>query len=211
MKSEKTRFFIAGTDTNVGKTVIAAGLVHALGSTYFKPVQSGTTESDDSETVRQLAALTPERILSPVYRFSAPLSPHEAAMEAGTMIEPERIQLPDVPGALVVEGAGGLFVPLTDNCYMLDIMARFGLPVVLVARSTLGTINHTLLSVVALQQRGLTLAAVILNGANQPETERFLREQLAPVPVIGIPQYAQLTRHAMQDIAERLKIITTAV
>jgi dethiobiotin synthase len=140
-------FFVSGTDTDVGKTLVAAGLVLAYGAYYYKPVQSGAREQQsDTNTVQALARLPDDKILRPLYSFKAPLSPHEAAMEENTVISAARLsKKPIVKGALVVEGAGGLYSPFNKRFFNIDLIEAFQMPVVLVARSTLGTINHTLL------------------------------------------------------------------
>jgi dethiobiotin synthetase/malonyl-CoA O-methyltransferase len=197
------RAFVVGTDTNVGKTLIAAALTYAWQARYFKPVQSGTLESDDTETVARLLSLPPQRIITPLYRFAAPLSPHEAAREEGVNLSIETFPAHAPEGPLVVEGAGGVLSPVAEDAAVLDMALRWRLPVVLVARSGLGTINHTLLSIEALKARGVPLLMVVLNGPAQPETARYLRERVG-APLIEIPQYAALTKAAVEDAAGRL-------
>ena len=164
------RFVVSGTDTGVGKTVVAAGLATALGATYWKPVQSGLEDETDSETV---ARLTGGRvpILPEAYRLVTPCSPHEAARIDGASIAVGTLELPAVDGPLVVEGAGGLLVPLTDRDLTIDLFARWGLPVILVARTALGTINHSLLSLEALRTRGMACAGVVFSGEANPASE----------------------------------------
>lgn len=197
------RAFVVGTDTNVGKTLIAAALTQAWQAQYFKPVQSGTLESDDTETVIRLANVPPHRIIAPLYRFAAPLSPHEAAREEGVNLSIETFPAYATEGSLVVEGAGGLLSPVTEDATVLDLVRRWNLPTVLVARSGLGTINHTMLSIEALRARGVPLLMVVLNGPAQPETARYLKERVG-APLVEIPQYAALTKTAIIDAAERL-------
>jgi dethiobiotin synthase len=170
--------FVTGTDTGIGKTVVAACLARAWQAGYWKPVQTGTaTGDDDTATVAALAGLAAERVFAPVYALQAPLSPHAAAELEGIRISMDGIAPPETARPLVVEGAGGLFVPLNDGNFMIDLMARLALPVLLVARSTLGTINHTLLSLTALRSRALPIAGVVLNGPpnadNRAAIERF--------------------------------------
>jgi malonyl-CoA O-methyltransferase len=160
-----TGVFVTGTDTGVGKTIAAACLARAWQAGYWKPVQTGlATGDDDTETVAALAGLPAERVVAPVYSLQAPLSPHAAAELEGVRIVMDAIALPRMAHPLVVEGAGGLYVPLNDRDFMIDLMAKLALPVLLVARSTLGTINHTLLSLAALRSRRLPIAGVILDG-----------------------------------------------
>ncbi len=170
--------FVTGTDTGVGKTVAAACLARAWRAGYWKPVQTGlATADDDTTTVVALAGVPAEHVYAPAYALRAPLSPHAAAELEGVTITMDAIALPQTAHPLVVEGAGGLFVPLNDRDFMIDLMARLALPILLVARSTLGTINHTLLSLAALRSRVLPIAGVILNGppnaGNRAAIERF--------------------------------------
>lgn len=170
--------FITGTDTDVGKTVAAACLAHAWQAGYWKPVQTGMiTADDDTNTVVTLAGVPTDRVFAPAYALQAPLSPHAAAELEGIRITVDAIVPPQTAHPLVVEGAGGLLVPLNDREFMIDLMAKLALPILLVARSTLGTINHTLLSLFALRSRGLPIAGVVLNGppnaGNRAAIERF--------------------------------------
>ncbi|MEB3319184.1 MAG: dethiobiotin synthase [Cyanobacteriota bacterium] len=182
------RLVIAGTDTDVGKTVVSALVVQGLGARYWKPVQSGLAEGSDSERVRQLLGLSPERILPEAYRLRAPVSPHWAAEQDGVVIDPAALALPEVDGPLVVECAGGLLVPLRrqpgPGALQIDQLVRWGLPVLLVARAGLGTLNHTLLSLEALRQRAIPVLGLVLNGPLHPDNPRTL-EAFGGVPVLA--------------------------
>ena len=155
--------FVAGTDTDAGKTIVAAALVAALGARYWKPVQSGLRDlpGGDSAEVARLTGRDPGDFPPPAYAFQAPLAPDQAAALEGARIDPGRIVLPGE--GLVVEGAGGLLVPLDGATLMIDLARRLGLPVVLAARTGLGTINHTLLTVRQARSMGLTVTGVVLN------------------------------------------------
>jgi dethiobiotin synthase len=162
-----TRVFVTGTDTNVGKTWVSAWLTRSWQAAYWKPVQSGTIEGWDADLV---GAAAPGAVIFPSrFALPDPLSPDQAARRAKVRIELADFTLPDHQGSLVVEGAGGLMVPLNERHLMIDLIARLALPVVLVARSTLGTINHSVLSLQALQRRGLTVAGVIMVGPFSPD------------------------------------------
>jgi dethiobiotin synthetase len=178
------RLVVCGTDTDVGKTVVSALLVQGLGARYWKPVQSGCEDGGDSGRLQRLLRLPDSRILPEAYRLAEPVSPHWAAERQGVSIEPERLALPAGPGALVVETAGGLLVPLRRDFLQIDQLQRWRLPVVLVGRSGLGTLNHTLLSVQALRQRGIPLLGLVLNGPIHPDNPRTL-SQLCGVPVLA--------------------------
>lgn len=164
-------FIITGTDTGIGKTVFAAGLAGLLNGAYWKPVQSGLDGETDTQTVARLAELSPERIVPEAWRLMRPLSPHRAAELDGVAIDPDRLVLPEVPRPLIVEAAGGLMVPLTRSILFIDIFARWRAPVVLCARTALGTINHTLLSIEALRGRDIPLLGVAFIGDSMPDTE----------------------------------------
>ena len=178
------RLVVCGTDTDVGKTVVSALLVQGLAAHYWKPVQSGLEEGGDSARVQQLLDLPAPRILPEAYRLQAPVSPHWAAEREGMVIDTARLELPAVAGPLVVETAGGLLVPLRRDWLQIDQIVRWGLPVVLVARSGLGTLNHTLLSLEALQRRGIAVLGLVLNGPPHPDNPRTLTE-LGEVPVLA--------------------------
>jgi dethiobiotin synthetase len=186
---------VCGTDTDVGKTVVSAWLVQGLGATYWKPVQCGLEPGPegggDRDRVQRWLQLPEARILPEAYRLRAPVSPHWAAeLESddpdrpGPPIDPARLQRPDVKGPLVVETAGGLLVPLRLDLLQIEQIQHWGLPVLLVARSGLGTLNHTLLSVEALRQRQIPLLGLVLNGPRHDNNTTTL-EQLTGVPVLA--------------------------
>ena len=178
------RIVITGTDTGIGKTVFAAGLAGLLGAGYWKPVQAGLYGGSDSETVARLGGLTAGRVLPEAYRLRMPASPHQAAAADGITIDAAALTVPDTRRPLVIEGAGGLMVPLTRASTFLDVFARWRLPVVLCARTGLGTINHTLLSLAAIEARAIPLVGVAFIGAAQPDTEAIISE-IGQVPVLG--------------------------
>lgn len=170
-----TRYVVTGTDTGVGKTVVAAGIAGALGARYWKPVQAGLDEETDSDAVRRLSAGR-AHVLPETWRLVTPCSPHEAARIDGVRIDPERLALPQGDGSLIVEGAGGVLVPVNDETLYADLFARWGLPVVLVARTALGTINHSLLSLEALGARGISVAGIVFSGdANEASEAAIVR------------------------------------
>lgn len=165
------RLVVTGTDTGIGKTVVAAGFAQALGARYWKPVQAGLDESTDRDTV---AALSGQEVLPEAYRLATPCSPHQAAAIDGVTIDLARLALPEDDSPLVVEGAGGVLVPLREDLLYADLFAQWGLPVVLVARTALGTINHSLLSLEALRSRGVPIAGMAFVGDENAETERTI-------------------------------------
>ena len=193
------RLVVCGTDTDVGKTVVSAWLVQGLTASYWKPVQSGLADGSDSERVAQLLNLPRHRVLPEAYRLSQPVSPHWAAEQDGVRIDPDRLSLPAVAGPLVVETAGGLLVPLGRDWLQIDQLQRWRLPVVLVARSGLGTLNHSLLSLEALRQRQITVLGLVLNGPPHPDNPRTL-EQIGGVPVLAqLPPLAALNASTLDQ------------
>jgi len=144
---------VTGTDTDIGKTVVAAGLVGALGADYWKPIQAGLDDETDREAVMRLAPCDATRAHTEIYRLATAASPHRAAALDGIEIDTARLTPPHSARPLVIEGAGGLMVPLTPSELQIDLFARWRFPVVLVASTRLGTINHTLLSIEALRAR----------------------------------------------------------
>ena len=192
------QFVVCGTDTDVGKTVVSALLVQGLGAHYWKPVQSGLEGGGDTGRVQQLLGLPPERVWPEVYRLTAPVSPHWAAERDGLTIDPARLALPAWDGPLVVETAGGLLVPLRRDWLQIDQIAAWGLPVLLVARSGLGTLNHTLLSLEALERRSIPVLGLVLNGDPHPDNPRTLAA-LGGVPVLAeLPPLDPLDREGLE-------------
>jgi dethiobiotin synthetase len=195
-------FFVTGTDTGVGKTVLSALLVAALDGIYWKPVQTGAIEGTDRNAVRVWAACPEERLLRERYKFDPPVSPHLAAREAGVRIALETFDLPAVVAGhpLIVEGAGGAMVPLNETDLMLELMLRLGFPVVVAARTALGTINHTLLTLAALRGARVSVHGVVMIGEENNENRRAI-EHYGKVRVIGhIPVLQEISRAALRDV-----------
>jgi dethiobiotin synthase len=191
------RYFVTGTDTDVGKTIACAWLALHLEAHYWKPIQSGLEGETDEAVVRRLTGMADDRFVPSAYALPEPLSPHESARRAGVRIDFDRMPLPKTTGPLIVEGAGGLLVPLNEDALIIDLIGRLGLPVILVTRTTLGTINHTLLSLEAIRARGLPLAGIVLNGPDMPHNRQAL-EQYGKARVLGhIPPLDPLDRAAL--------------
>jgi dethiobiotin synthetase len=190
---------ITGTDTDVGKTVFAAALAGALGASYWKPIQCGLAGGGDSERVRTLSGLAPDRFIPEAYRLNMAASPHRAAEAEGIEISPAKLALPDIDGPLVVEGAGGLMVPVNRQALMIDVFASWRLPLILVARTALGTINHSLLSIEALNGRNIPILGIAFVGDEMPDTERTIVE-MGNVRHLGrLAHVEPLTRAALSE------------
>ena len=163
---------VTGTDTGIGKTVFAAALAGALSAHYWKPVQAGIeADGTDSERIARLAGLANDHVLPEAYRLATPCSPHLAAEIDGVVLDPARLALPQIEGPLVIEGAGGVLVPLTCQITYADQFAQWRAPAVLVARTTLGTINHSLLSIEALRRRSVRVLGVAFVGDANEDSE----------------------------------------
>jgi len=170
-----SRLIVAGTDTNVGKTIVSSLLVAKLNAHYWKPIQCGELDTGgDSATIKKLTGIKENRIIPEAYRLKMAASPNQAAEAEGITIEDKNLILPSHDGALVVELAGGLMVPLRDNLLQIDQIKIWNLPVVLVARSGLGTLNHTLLSLEAMEKRNIQVTTLILNGEKHEENYKTL-------------------------------------
>ncbi len=182
-------FFITGIGTDVGKTVASAILVKALGADYWKPIQCGELDNSDSMKVQNLTCC---QIFPEVYRLELPLSPHAAAKEEGVEVSLSAFQLPVTNKPLIVEGAGGILVPLNEKQTVLDLVVQLNLPVILVSRHYLGSINHTLMTLEVLKLRGVIVAGVLFNGDENAATESIIH-QLSGVKVLGrIPVIQEL-------------------
>jgi dethiobiotin synthetase len=172
-----SRLIVAGTDTNVGKTIVSSILVAKLNAHYWKPVQCGELDTGgDSATIKKLTGIEENRIIPEAYRLKMAASPNQAAEAEGITIEDKNLILPSHDGPLVVELAGGLMVPLRDNWLQIDQIKIWNLPVVLVARSGLGTLNHTLLSLEAMEKRNIQVRTITLNGERHEKNYGTLRE-----------------------------------
>jgi dethiobiotin synthetase len=189
---------VTGTDTDIGKTVFAAGLTAALGARYWKPVQAGLADGSDTASVVTLG-VPADHVLPEAYRLTTPCSPHLAAEIDDVTIDPERLALPEVDGPLVVEGAGGVMVPVTRELIFADLFARWGKPVVLVARTGLGTINHSLLSIEALRSRGVPILGIAFIGDAVEDSEATIAA-LGKVRRLGrLPRLAPLNAATLAE------------
>ncbi len=191
------RFIVSGTDTGIGKTVFSAALTHALKACYWKPVQAGLQEETDSQIVERLGGVPPARILPEAYRLKIPASPHLSARLEDIVIDPSRLHPPITETPLIIEGAGGLLVPLTERLLFADVFSTWRVPLILCARTSLGTINHTLLSLEALRQRAIPVQGVVFIGDENLETRRII-SNLGGVRCLGrLPHLRELTTETL--------------
>ncbi|WP_296616128.1 dethiobiotin synthase [Sphingomonas sp.] len=185
-----TAIVITATGTDIGKTVFAAALTAALDGCYWKPVQAGLDDGSDLERVGRLSGLPADRLLSEAYRLTTPCSPHRAAEIDGVTIDVEALEPPQCDRSLVVEGAGGVLVPFTRQTTFADVMARWGLPVVLVAATSLGTISHSLAAIEALRARGVDIRGIAFVGDAVEDSEATIAamgkvKRLGRLPIVS--------------------------
>lgn len=196
-------FFVTGTDTGIGKTVVSAILTKGLGATYWKPVQSGLHEETDTEAVARMTGLPENHFQEETYRLSEPLSPHASAAIDNVEIDMRAFSIPDYQTQhMVVEGAGGIHVPLNENHMIVDLISQLELPVLIVSRSGLGTLNHTLLTIEALRKRNISILGVVMNGPEN-ESNRKAIEYYGDTSVVAeietFPELTPLTlKHAFK-------------
>jgi len=189
--------FVTGTDTGIGKTLLCSLLVAALNRKYWKPIQTGACEGTDRETVMKWAGVAADRTFPESYIFDRPVSPHFAAEQEGNAIDLDRIRRPTSSDALIIEGAGGVLVPLNDKVLMSDLIRELRTPVIVAARTTLGTINHTLLTVMAIRHAKLDLHGVVMIGKDHPENRRAI-ERYGNVSIVGwIPWLETIDRQTL--------------
>ncbi len=193
---------VTGTDTGVGKTVASAALAWRLGATYWKPVQAGREEAEsDREAVARLAGV---QTLPEAYFLETPCSPHRAAEIDGVTIDPARLTRP--AGRLVIEGAGGALVPVTRDLLYADLFARWGLPVVIVARTALGTINHSLMTIEVLRARGVTVAGILFSGDEMPDSQDTICAMGQVASLGRLPRLDPLTPNSLRAAAAQLDL-----
>jgi len=197
----KESLFVTGTDTNVGKTLLSALLVAALDAIYWKPIQTGATEGTDRQTVIKLAEIPEAQTIPESYCFDPPVSPHLAAESSGVKIDLARIRVPvKVDKPVIVEGAGGILVPINDSESMLDLARHLGFPTLIAARAALGTINHTLLTVRALRCAKMSVKGVVMIGSRNKDNERSV-EHFGVAPVVGwIPWLDKIGRQTLLQV-----------
>ncbi len=170
----KKHFFVTGIGTDVGKTIISALLVESLQADYWKPIQSGDLKNSDSKKIKKLISNSKSKIHSEKYRFKIPASPHYSAQEEGIKIQLKKIKKPSTKNHLIIEGAGGILVPMNQKNTYLDLIKQLNLPVILVANYYLGSINHTLLSIEILHQHNIPIHALVFNGTPTKSTRDII-------------------------------------
>jgi dethiobiotin synthetase len=171
---DKKPLFVTGIGTGIGKTIVSAILTESLKADYWKPIQSGDLDNSDTLKVKSLISNPISKFYPESYRLTQPYSPHKSADLDGITIDPAKIIMPDTDNQLIIEGAGGLMVPLNNSFLMIDLITQLQVGVVLVVKHYLGSINHTLLSLEALRSRKIPLQAIIFNGDSDEYSEEVI-------------------------------------
>lgn len=197
------KYFVTAIGTDSGKTLFSAILTEALEADYWKPVQSG--EPADSNTIRQLLVNDKSKVLKERHYLQTPASPHAAAAIDGVEIHLDDFELPEGNGPLVVEGAGGLLVPLNNEDTIADLIKRLGLPVILVSNLYLGNINHTLLSCEYLKKEEIEVAGIVFNGPSNPASEEVILKMTGLQLLLKIEQEKEITHNMISKYAKILK------
>ena len=199
----KRPIFITGIGTGIGKTIVSAVLVQKLQADYWKPIQSGDLDSSDTALVRRLVSNNITVFHPEAYRLTQPYSPHKSAALDGIYIDPEKIVLPETDNQLIIEGAGGLMVPLNENFLMIDLIKKLDAEVILVSKNYLGSINHTLMSAGALKSNGIKLSRLIFSGEQDHDSEAIIRKHLQ-VESLHIPYFDELNSDTVSSLAEKM-------
>ena len=203
---KKQTYFITGISTEVGKTIVSAIVTQALQADYWKPVQAGELQHSDTHKVQELVSNTKTKFHASAFNLETPMSPHAAAKIDGVGLSVKKIKRPNTQNNLVIEGAGGLLVPLNDNQTIIDLILPLD-KVIVVSRHYLGSINHTLLTLEALKSRGIPVFGIIFNGAQHPSTESIITK-MSGVPVLGrIEQEPYFDKNVVKQYAEDLRAV----
>lgn len=200
------RLFVTGIGTDVGKTLAAAILTEALEADYWKPIQSGNIQTEDAMTVWSLISNNRTHIHKEAYSFREPVSPHLAAALENTVIDTDAIKCPVTDKHLVIEGAGGILVPLNDKDFVIDLAKRFDAEVILVIRNYLGCINHSLLSIDYLRQHHYKLKGLVLNGDFDADVKRIICAHAAVPVIVEIPELPEINKETVKRYAESLHL-----
>lgn len=201
------KYFVSGIGTGIGKTLVSAILTEKLHADYWKPIQSGDLEHSDTETVESLIS-NQQTVLHPeAYRLTRPLSPHLSAKMDGISIDLQKINLPKTENSLIVEGAGGLMVPLNDNDLIIDLIKKLKLEMILVSENYLGSINHTLLSLAMLRLYNISVKGIIFNGEENEETQQYILNYTG-VKLLGVlPKMEMVNKGAILKGAQMINLV----
>jgi dethiobiotin synthetase len=196
--------FVTGIGTNVGKTIVSAILTETMKADYWKPVQSGVVDGKDSDTVKSLITNSKTLIHSESYLLKEPLSPHFAAKLESIHIDIDAICLPETSNHLIIEGAGGLLVPLNQTNYVIDLAKKFDCEIVLVITNYLGCINHTLLSIDYLIKNHFKIHSLVFNGDFENEVKEAILNVLPNTKIIAIPSIQSIRKDTILNISKHI-------
>lgn len=200
------KIFITGIGTGVGKTIVSAILTEALQADYWKPIQSGNLENSDTVNIRRLLSNTKTKFHEETYKFKTPESPHLAAEAENKIISLTEIKCPKTSNHLIIEGAGGLMVPLNNhNEFIIDLIKQLQTPVILVTQNYLGSINHTLLSIEILKKYSIPVKAIVFNGENKPSSEEAIVRYTSTKNIIHIPKISEINKENIALISQNFK------
>lgn len=202
--NNKKPLFVTGIGTGVGKTIISALLVEKFQADYWKPVQSGDLEYTDTDMVKSLVSNPVSKFHPETYRLTQPFSPHKAAELDGITIQAEQFILSDTQNRLVIEGAGGLMVPLNKHLLMIDLIKKFDAEVIIVVKHYLGSINHTLLSLALLNQRQIPVKCLIFNGTKDEYSERAILDFNSTLKYAFVDEISDINKASILDAAGRV-------
>ncbi|MCJ0743134.1 dethiobiotin synthase [Pedobacter montanisoli] len=200
------KYFVTGIGTGIGKTVASAVLVEKLNADYWKPIQSGDLDQSDSLTIESLISNSQTVIHPETYRLSQPLSPHLSAKLDEIEITLDQFSLPETTRSLIVEGAGGLMVPLNDKDLILDLITHLNLETIVVSSNYLGSINHTLLTINTLKQHGIKIKGILFCGEENAESQSYILNY-TNLPFLGrIPQLKNLDKSGIKEAAQHINL-----
>lgn len=200
------KYFITGIGTGIGKTITSAVLTEKLNADYWKPIQSGDLAQSDSLAIENLITNTISKIHPETYRLNHPLSPHLSAKMDGIEIELDKFQLPETNNTLIIEGAGGLMVPLNNKELIIDLIKYLSIPVIVVSQNYLGSINHTLLTINTLKQHNINIKGIIFNGETNTESESYIVRYTQVQSLGNIPLLSNLDKVSIKEARKNLAI-----
>jgi len=198
--------FVTGIGTGIGKTIVSAVLVEKLKADYWKPIQSGDLDDSDTLKVKSLVSNTRSIFHPETYRLTQPFSPHKSAAIDKIIIEPSKIILPETNNQLIIEGAGGLMVPLADNFLMIDLIKQLNAEVILVSQFYLGSINHTLLSLMALKHYQIPVKGVIFNGIEDEYAKKYILAYSGITEIGSVPEVNKIDKAAIIGLSQHINL-----
>ena len=199
------KYFVTGIGTGIGKTIVSAILTEKLKADYWKPVQAGELDNSDTTKVKSLVSNSQSVFHPETYALTQPFSPHKSAAIDGMVIDMQRFVAPKTNNNLIIEGAGGLMVPLNNQFLVIDLIKQLNAEVILVSQNYLGSINHTLLSIQTLKQYKIPIAGIIFNGDSNANSEEYILNYTC-IKLLGrIPNYSNITK---ADIIQAGKHLT---